>query len=144
MLVDANRGNVPTMSKLIDAALGIHPQSLALGARRLEVLAANMANADTPGYKARDIDFRSALRDAMSATTASDRLERTHARHLSGHLSTVDRLKYRVPNQPALDGNTVDPQLEQTSFAEASVRYQASLDFLASRIDGLRKALRGE
>lgn len=144
MLVDAYRGNVPTMSKLIDAALGIHPQALTLGARRLEVLAANMANADTPGFKARDIDFRSALREATSTARAGERLERTHAQHLPGHLSTVDQLKYRVPNQPALDGNTVDPQLEQTSFAEAGVRYQASLDFLASRIEGLRKALRGE
>ncbi len=127
------------MSKLIDAALGIHPTALALGARRLEVLAANMANADTPGYKARDVDFRSALREAAGA-----RLERTHERHLPGHASAADTLKYRVPNQPALDGNTVDAELEQTAFAEAAVRYQASLDFLASRIDGLRKALRGE
>ena len=127
------------MSKLIDAALGIHPKALAVGARRLEVLAANMANADTPGYKARDIDFRSALREAAGA-----RLERTHARHLAGHTETAGELKYRVPNQPSLDGNTGDAELEQTAFAEAAVRYQASLDFLAMRIEGLRKALRGE
>ena len=131
------------MSKLIDAALGIHPKALALGARRLEVLAANMANSDTPGYKARDIDFRSALREAAGAA-AGGRLERTHTRHLPGQAAAAERLQYRVPSQPALDGNTVDAELEQTAFAEAAVRYQASLDFLASRIDGLRKALRGE
>src|SRR5690606_40710711 len=131
------------MSKLIDAAFGIHPKALALGARRLEVLAANMANADTPGYKARDIDFRSALREATGAA-GGGRLERTHERHLAGRAAASEQLKYRVPNQPALDGNTVDAELEQTAFAEAAVRYQASLDFLAMRIEGLRKALRGE
>lgn len=128
------------MSKLIDNALGIHPKALSLGERRLEVLAANMANADTPGFKARDIDFRDALREAAKG----EGLERTHSRHLAGNASTAERLMYRVPNQPSLDGNTVDSQLEQASFSEAAVRYQASLDFLSSRIAGLRKALRGE
>lgn len=132
------------MNKLIDQALGIHPQALAVGARRLETLAANMANADTPQFKARDIDFRSALSDAMSARSNPAGLKTTHAGHLTGTASNSTELLYRVPNQPALDGNTVDSQMEQAAFSEAAVRYQASLDFLGSRVDGLRKALRGD
>lgn len=134
------------MHKLIDAALGIHPQAIEAGARRLELLAGNMANADTPGFKARDIDFRAtmqALLDDPGGTAASLRV--THAGHqsLPGGGIAAEPL-YRIPNHPALDGNTVDTQLEQTAFAEASVRYQASLDFLDARIQGLRKALRGD
>ncbi len=134
------------MNKLLDAALGIQPQAMSLNAQRLELLAANMANADTPGYKARDIDFRAALDRAVSATDgAASRLRATKAghQHADGTVGGA-QLRYRVPNHPSLDGNTVDSQLEQAAFAEASVRYQASLDFLESRIAGVRKALRGE
>lgn len=132
------------MNKLIDQALGIHPQALSVGARRLETLAANMANADTPQFKARDIDFRSALNDAVTSRANAAELKTTHAGHLTGTTSGSAELLYRVPNQPSLDGNTVDSQMEQAAFSEAAVRYQASLDFLGSRVDGLRKALRGD
>ncbi len=133
------------MNKMIDAALGIHPRALALGAQRMEVLAGNMANADTPGFKARDVDFRSVLGDAVKSSSQST-LRATHARHISGDTAGAGDagMKYRIPNHPALDGNTVDAQMEQAAFGEAAVRYQASLDFLGGRIDGLRKALRGE
>lgn len=130
------------MNKLLDAALGIHPQALSLAAKRLELLAGNMANADTPGFKARDIDFRAAL---SLAAQPSAGLQTTHARHQSSALgATSADAMYRIPNHPALDGNTVDTQLEQAAFAEAAVRYQASLDFLEGRMSGLRKALRGD
>ena len=134
------------MNKLIDTALGIHPRALSIGARRLETLAANMANADTPHYKARDVDFRNALSDALtdSAARSGGPLRTTDARHIPADSGAAAELLYRVPNQPSLDGNTVDTQMEQAAFSEAAVRYQASLDFLAGRIDGLRKALRGE
>ena len=132
------------MNRLIDAALGIHPQALAVSARRLEVLAGNMANADTPGFKARDIDFRSALQGELQAA-GTQRLATTRAGHLGGAEGAMaPEVKYRVPNHPSLDGNTVDAQMEQAAFGEAAVRYQASLDFLGSRVEGLRKALRGE
>lgn len=132
------------MNKMIDAALGIHPRALALGAQRMEVLAGNMANSDTPGFKARDVDFRSVLGDAVKSSQGT--LRATHARHFNGEaMGPGDAAtKYRIPNHPALDGNTVDAQMEQAAFGEAAVRYQASLDFLGGRIDGLRKALRGE
>ena len=72
-------------------------------------------------------------------------MRRTQVGHQSAAGQALDgQTMYRVPNHPALDGNTVDTQLEQSAFAEASVRYQASLDFLDARIQGLRKALRGD
>ena len=134
------------MSKFIDTALGIHPRAVALAARRMELIAGNMANADTPGYKARDIDFRATLQAELpSDSTPASVMRRTHALHQSGPDGSVPgEPLYRIPNHPSLDGNTVDTQMEQAAFAEASVRYQASLDFLDARISGLRKALRGE
>jgi flagellar basal-body rod protein FlgB len=134
------------MDKIIDAALGIQPQAIEAGARRLELIAGNMANADTPGFKARDIDFRATMQSLLAGPEGgATTLRRTHAGHQSepGGALSAEPL-YRVPNHPALDGNTVDTELEQTAFAEASVRYQASLDFLDARIQGLRKALRGD
>jgi flagellar basal-body rod protein FlgB len=134
------------MDKLIDAALGIQPQAIALGARRLELIAGNLANADTPGFKARDIDFRATMQSLLADGSGTEStLRRTHSGHQSapGQAPGSETL-YRVPNHPSLDGNTVDTQLEQSAFAEASVRYQASLDFLDARIQGLRKALRGD
>lgn len=126
----------------IDRHIGIHAQALELRSRRMELLAGNLANADTPGYKARDIDFSSALKQALAETGA---LRLTHDRHLPPQGAGVDAEPlYRVPLQPSLDGNTVDSHLEQAAFGENAVRYQASLDFLGNKLAGLRKALRGE
>lgn len=133
------------MSNLIDTALGIHARALAVGAKRLELIAGNMANSDTPGFKARDIDFRAVLQGEAGRSAGSLSLHTTHAGHQgTGDAAPSAEPLYRVPNHPSLDGNTVDTQLEQSAFAEAAVRYQASLDFLTGRIESLRKALRGE
>ena len=133
------------MHKLIDAALGIHPQAIEAGARRLELLAGNMANADTPGFKARDIDFRAtmqALLDGRGGSAAT--LRRTAPGHqASPEASLTAEPLYRVPNHPALDGNTVDTQLEQSAFAENAVRYQATLTFLNNKFRGLLTAIMG-
>lgn len=128
----------------LDAYLGVHAQALTLRSRRTEVLAANIANADTPGYRARDIDFRSALA-AASRAQAPDALRTTQTRHIaSSPTSTAGLdLKYRTPLAPALDGNTVDTQLEQAAFAENSVRYQATLSFLNSKLRALLTAITG-
>ncbi len=127
-----------------DSALGIHAQALLLRARRNELLASNIANADTPGYKARDLDFRQVLGAARDDQVP---LERTNQRHLSlendSGIPGVE-LQYRVPNQPSLDGNTVDPDLEKTAFAENALRYNASLTFLDRKFRGLLLALKGE
>ena len=125
-----------------DAALGIHARALEVRARRNELLASNIANADTPGYKARDIDFKAALADAGRGRIG---LRVTHERHLGrGAGEGEAEVRYRVPNQPSLDGNTVDPDLEKTAFAENALRYNASLTFLDRKFKGLISALKGE
>ncbi len=125
-----------------DKAFGIHPQALALRARRSEVLAANLANADTPGYKAQDIDFKTVLSKVAPQSTS---LKVTHSGHIPTSQSLMgERLMYRVPLQPSLDGNTVDSHVEQAKFAENALQYQASLQFMTGKITGLRAAIRGE
>jgi len=130
----------------LDNALGIHPQALLLRSRRAEVLANNIANADTPNYKARDIDFKSILNNVEGHGTSSMMVKTTH----SGHI-TPDRfsgfsedLLYRTPLQPSLDGNTVDTQVEQSKYSENSMQYIASLNFVNGSIKGLLTAIRGE
>lgn len=130
----------------IDAALGIHPQALAVRARRAEILAANIANADTPNYRARDIDFR-ALLGAAQTPSSNAHLVKTNAAHLPDSPGTGvadGELLYRIPQQPSIDGNTVDPQAEYAQFAQNAIQYQASLTFLGSRIKGLLTAIRGD
>ncbi len=133
----------------IDSALGISPQVMALRAKRMELLSANIANSDTPGYKARDIDFAAAMR---SVRDGDDGLLVTHPRHLSasgriagGSATGMDaEVMYRIPSQPSMDGNTVENHREHAAFMDNAVRYQASLNFLDSRIRGLRTAIRGQ
>ncbi|MCC6207066.1 MAG: flagellar basal body rod protein FlgB [Gammaproteobacteria bacterium] len=131
------------MASRIDDAFGIHAKALETFGRRAEVLAGNMANADTPGYKARDIDFKSVLGGVMKN-------ELPMAKSASGHLAVSDRgqsngeLLYRVPLQPSADGNTVDMQKEQAEFAQNAIRYQTSVSFLDGTIKNLLSAIRGE
>ncbi|GAB4356966.1 MAG: flagellar basal body rod protein FlgB [Gammaproteobacteria bacterium] len=127
-----------------DSALGIHAEALKLRARRAEVLASNLANMDTPNYKARDFDFNAALRQAQ-AGAQSPFLKVSHASHIQP-LSTASavELAYRIPAQSSLDGNTVDAPMEQAAFAENALQYRATLQFLNSRIRGLMSAIRGE
>ena len=125
-------------------------QALALREERQRVLAANIANADTPGYKARDIDFSSRLADALDGArtnTSSLSLERTSRAHISGgaEFGFADHnLLYRVPEQPSLDGNTVDMERERAHFTDNSVRYMASLTLMSGYIRGLREAMQPE
>ncbi|MDX1250722.1 MAG: flagellar basal body rod protein FlgB [Gammaproteobacteria bacterium] len=130
----------------IDKALGIFPQALTLRARRAEIIAANMANADTPNYKARDIDFKGALKQAADRAGSHDvTLRRTDARHLAvGGDAMSEAVKYRIPHQSSLDGNTVDAETEQAEFTRNAVQYQATLTFLNGRIRGLMTAIRGD
>jgi len=124
-----------------DKALGSHEQALKIQARRASALSSNIVNADTPGYKARDIDFKQILNNSkgdMLAMTSTD----------SSHISTQGMgsmgmaLKYRMPNQPSLDGNTVDLDMEKSAYAENAVRYQTSLRFLTGKFQGMMKAFR--
>lgn len=126
-----------------ESALGIHDRALSLHSRRAEVLANNIANADTPGYQARDLDFAKLL---QSSTQERVRMKTTHARHLPvmGAGTGGAELLYRVPMQPSLDGNTVDLQIEQAEYAKNALKFQTSFTFLNSKFKGLSKALRGE
>jgi flagellar basal-body rod protein FlgB len=129
----------------MDSILGVHEQALLFRAKRMEVLAANLANADTPLYKARDMEFSSVLSSVGEGKFAgAGRLNVTDARHLAASpLASRDTLKYRIPHQPALDGNTVESDLELARYAENAVSYQASLLFASGRISTLRMALSG-
>ena len=132
----------------LDQYIGVHAAALDVRARRTEVIANNLANADTPGFKARDLDFRTALARAAGDKTAGGvHLSTTQAGHIGGAASADATanpdLKYRTPLAPALDGNTVDAQLEQAAFAENAVRYQATLTFLNSKFRGLLTAILG-
>ena len=129
------------MPAAVDRVFGIHAEALQLRARRGEVLASNLANADTPNYKARDLDFKAVL----SNTQAQSTMTTTRNGHIQTQGSGADaQLKYSTPNQSSLDGNSVDTQIEQNKFAENAVRYRASLRFLSGRIQGLMTAIRGE
>ncbi len=125
-------------------ALGIHPESLSLHARRAEVLAANMANADTPNYKARDIDFKALLAGAQNDDPQLA-MRRTASLHIAGTIiDPPPGLKYRIPSQPSVDGNTVDADRERTEFASNALGYEASLTFLSGRFSSLLTAIKGE
>jgi flagellar basal-body rod protein FlgB len=122
---------------------GIHEQALMLHGERLGVLAANLANADTPGYKARDIDFGAVL--SQTDGEAPLPLQMTNAAHITfsdGELPSGE-LKYRNPYQASLDGNTVEMPVEQAAFSENNVRYQASLNFINLTIANLTLAITG-
>jgi flagellar basal-body rod protein FlgB len=134
----------------IDSYLGVHAAALKLREQRTEVLARNLANADTPGYRAQDLDFRAAL-SAATEPAKPGTLVSTQPGHLGASMdatlnagSTEAFLKYRTPLAPSLDGNTVDAQLEQAAFAENAVRYQATLSFLSSKFRSLMTAITGQ
>ena len=113
-----------------DDLFGIHGTALSLRSQRLAMLASNIANAATPGYKARDIDFSAALEAASSGEDAET--------------AASSATRYRVPVMPSIDGNTVELSTEQTLFAENAVQYRATLSFLEGRITTVRRALKGE
>jgi flagellar basal-body rod protein FlgB len=157
------------MRTALDNYLGIHPQALQLEAKRNELLAANLANVDTPNYKARDLDFKAALAAAgdsagssgalplrapagvQTSATASGATASGTAGAAGVATSSADvaagvdpsLLRYRVPMAPALDGNTVDEQLEQSAFVDNTVHYQATLTFLNSALRDLMTAITG-
>ena len=138
------------MSLSLDSYLGVQQDALKVQSKRMEVLAKNLANVDTPNYKAQDIDFKTALAQAGSpgsslamTTTSSNQIGNNTA---SGDSDTdiSGALKYRVPLAPSLDGNTVDAQLEQAAFADNTVRYQATLTFLSGSLKDLMTAITGQ
>ncbi|MDN5850791.1 MAG: flagellar basal body rod protein FlgB [Nitrococcus sp.] len=131
------------MSISLDKSLGLPAQALKLQAKRSQLLASNIANADTPHYKARDFDFGSVLRQAR---TGGVTLRTTNTRHIDpvGFGVGNPTIKYRVPANPSLDGNTVELDRERSRFAQNTLQYQAALHFLGGRIRSLLGAIKGE
>ncbi|MEM7542714.1 MAG: flagellar basal body rod protein FlgB [Pseudomonadota bacterium] len=121
-------------------AFGLHAPALMARGHRASVLASNLANADTPGYRARDVEFRRILGAAKGDLAMAS----AHYRHLSSEQAGAMDVKYRQPLNPSLDQNTVDVNAERAAFLDNALRYQASLRFLNGRISGILKALNGE
>lgn len=134
----------------LDKYFGVSQQALQLHSRRAELIAGNIANADTPGFKAQDLDFKAALQQAQGQNQEST-LHTTNPGHLgaSGNPAgspddLLGVLKYRTPSQPSLDGNTVDPQLEKSAFMENAILYQTNLQFLSGKIKTIMTAIKAE
>jgi flagellar basal-body rod protein FlgB len=122
------------------SAFGIHERALSVRSQRMEVLARNIANADTPNYKAQDVDFKAMLKEAKT-----EYLTATNEKHYAGLQEAPDNgMRYRTPFNTSFDGNTVEMNVEQAQYGKAASDYQATLQFLENRIGGLRKAMRGE
>lgn len=132
-----------------DSALGIHQQALLVRSQRAEVLANNIANADTPNYKARDLDFKAMLgaqTEGFGNGVKPLAMAATDEGHVSGLLDPgfAADLMFRTSLQPSIDGNTVDVQTEQAEYAKNAMDFQASFTFLNKKFAGLTKAIRGE
>ena len=133
------------MAISFDKALGIHPEAMELRVRRAELMANNLANADTPGFKARDIDFKAALAEQSAKLDGQLAMRSTQSGHISlQNQSGGAEVLYRTPLQPSLDGNTVDTQQELAEFTKNVLDYQASFQFLNGKFKSLTKALKGE
>lgn len=128
------------MAISFDKALGIHQQAVAVRERRAEVLANNLANADTPGFKARDIDFRAVL----NAEQGDSALAVTNSKHMATFGAGAGDLMFRMPLQPSLDGNTVEEQVELSQFAKNALDFQFSSQMLSNKFKGLSGAIRGD
>jgi flagellar basal-body rod protein FlgB len=125
---------------VLSTAFGIHEQALGVRSQRMEIIARNIANADTPNYKAQDIDFKAMLKDVKT-----EYLTATNAKHFGGLQEAPDNgMRYRTPFNSSFDGNTVEMNVEQAQYGKAASEYQATLQFLENRISGLRKAMKGE
>ena len=131
------------MASKIDNALSFQQQALGLRAQRQQILAGNIANADTPHYKARDFDFSAALKEAVAGRSSGNlALTTTAAAHLPGSVQESSaRLLYRNPVQPSADGNTVDMDVERSQFADNTLKYQADLTFINSRVKSMLAVL---
>ena len=134
------------MINKLDDAFSFQQKALTLLSRRQELLASNIANADTPGYLARDIDFSKQLKDASNngfLKNPSVSMSMTSDKHISGKSLPFDdpQLLYRIPDQPRADGNTVDMDRERVGFADNAVKYQSGLTFLGADIKKMMTVL---
>lgn len=130
-----------------DAVFGVHQDALSLRAYRQQLLASNIANADTPNYKAVDIDFRAELERARGSSAGQLSLNATSPRHLQSDAERANPLAthtmFRTPSQASIDGNTVEMDVERAQFAENAIHYEASLAFINARIKTMLAAMQG-
>ena len=134
------------MINKLDEMLRFHQTALSLRSSRQELLASNIANADTPNYKARDVDFASALQNAMSGTATKLPVVTSSAMHLEGNTGSTlfgSPVMYRRPVQPSADGNTVDMDVERAQFADNALRYEASVKFVSDELKDMLAAIQG-
>jgi flagellar basal-body rod protein FlgB len=130
---------------VLDNYLAINGNALTVRNERMQLIAENIANESTPNFKAKDLDFAKAMAKFQAKEIdilATDKLHIGTQKNFKTR--TDDALVYRIPLAPSLDNNTVELSIEQANYGKAAAQYQASLQFLESRISGLRKALRGE
>lgn len=125
------------MSISMDEALGVHQYALGVRAERSRILASNLANIETPNFKAKDIDFKDALKRIDHTLRAEGTVD-------SQRLDLSSSMKYRIPMQPSLDGNTSELHIEQTAFSANAMDFQTSLTFLKMKFSGLRTAIEGK
>ena len=129
------------MTNSIKQQFDVYSKALGIRNRRNEILASNIANAATPNYKARDVDFETELARSLDSGPISS----TNSRHISvASKNLPGKVQYRQSLNPSLDGNTVELAVEQMEFAENAIRYQTTLDFINSKVKGLIGAIRGE
>lgn len=130
----------------LDEVMDFHARALKLRSYRQQLLASNIANGDTPNYKAVDIDFAAALSNASQNMRATGSVAATSARHIAAAAGGAHAVpvRYRVVSQPSIDANTVEPDLERAQFADNAVRYEAAIRFLNGQIHTLMSAIRGE
>ncbi|MGZ0018299.1 flagellar basal body rod protein FlgB [Nitrosomonas sp. wSCUT-2] len=134
------------MINKLDKELNYHHQALSLRVARQELLSSNVANADTPNFKAKDIDFNSLLNQKLSSTSNLQgklALNTTSTMHINSSAAGIfgDNILYRVPLQPSADGNTVDMDMERTRFADNAIKYDASITFLNNEFRNLVSAM---
>ena len=132
------------LNRLTDT-LAFHGEALALRSERQRLIASNIANADTPGYVARDIDFSQALRNATGAMNPASAMSAPQAGHLGGGAATTEaNLVYAMPSQTNLDRNTVDMDRERANFTDNSVKYEATLRFITNNVRTMLSAITGQ
>ncbi|MEI6893060.1 MAG: flagellar basal body rod protein FlgB [Colwellia sp.] len=125
-----------------DQGFQLHTQGMQVRAQRAEVIASNIANADTPGYKAKGLDFQQALKKAANSQQMG--MTRTNEKHFDVRIELNNSVDYRIPNQPDTgDGNTVDVQVERNLYLKNSLEYQASVQFLTGKIQAMKKVISG-
>ncbi|MCC2615082.1 flagellar basal body rod protein FlgB [Aestuariibacter halophilus] len=130
------------MAISLDKLMGFHHKAMQVRTDRMEIISGNLANANTPGYKARDIDFQKAM--ASARYQQSQQMTRTHEKHFEGQMRTQAEIEFRIPEQPDTgDGNTVEVQAERNKFLDTGMRYQAGIQFLNGKIKGMKKAISG-